>query len=406
MKSFAVLLLGVLLVPELPAQAPATAKGLSVHEWGVFRVNEDADIANAALRAEWDDLPGFVYGHIKGRVVPQHWGAIEDRDKPIIFFHAKEPTTVRVKVDFPGGMAGVWFPATERPAVFGFEKQPKIGGSLEWNLGVKQCPNGWLPKNATPPEVPEKHWIHGIRQVKADEIYARFSPNNNDVEREKFIYYDGIFPQKRWMKVTVEGNQVSLTNQVKHPVFDITVVDRRTDRIRVGRLAKLDAGEKLKVDLVEVVTSRFISDSVDTLTKQLVAAGLHDDEAKSLIDNWKARLFETPGLHLFYRLPQSEYDVLMPLTITPKPEAVARVGLIYHGHLEPDFTDRILELVKQLDAPKFGDRDAATKKLISIGPAALVQIQRFRERKDLSIGVKERIDSLVKKWSSKEAFDR
>ena len=48
------------------------AKGLVVHEWGVFRVNEDADFANADLRAEWDGLPEFVYGHIKGRVVPQH----------------------------------------------------------------------------------------------------------------------------------------------------------------------------------------------------------------------------------------------------------------------------------------------------------------------------------------------
>lgn len=385
---------------------PANAKGLSVHEWGVFRVNEDVDFANAALRAEWDDLPGFVYGQIKGRVVPQHWGALEERLRPIIFFHAKEPAMVRVKIDFPGGMAGVWFPATERPAVYGFEKQPKIGGSLEWNLGVKQCPNGWLPKNTTPPEVSDKHWIHGIRQVKADEIYARYSPNNMDVEREKFIYYDGLFPQKRWMKVVVDGKQVSLMNQVKHAVFDVTVVDRRAERIRIGRHAKLDAGEKCVVQFNEIEASRFTSEAVDALAKQLVAAGLNDDEAKSLIDNWKVRMFETPGLHLFYRLPQSEYDVLMPLTITPKPESVVRVGLIFQGHLEPDFAERILELVKLLDAPKFADRDAATKKLLAIGPAALVQIQRFRDRKDLSIEVKERIDSLVKKWSSKEAFDR
>jgi hypothetical protein len=140
--------------------------------------------------------------------------------------------------------------------------------------------------------------------------------------------------------------------------------------------------------------------------KQLVSAGLFDDEAKSLVETWKARMFETPGLNLFYRLPQSEYDAAMPIDLTPKADSLIRVGLIYHGHLEPDFADRVLELVKQLDAPKFADRDAAMKKLLAIGPAALVQLQRLRERKDLSLEVRERIDSLVKRWSAKEAFDQ
>jgi hypothetical protein len=91
------------------AQQPAI-KGLAVHEWGVFEVSEDAEFANAYMRAVWDDLPGFVYGHIKGRAVPQHWGAIELRNRPIIFFHADKPAQVRVKIDFPGGMAGSGIP--------------------------------------------------------------------------------------------------------------------------------------------------------------------------------------------------------------------------------------------------------------------------------------------------------
>jgi hypothetical protein len=46
------------------------------------------------------------------------------------------------------------------------------------------------------------------------------------------------------------------------------------------------------------------------------------------------------------------------------------------------------------------------KKLLAIGPAALVQLQRLRERKDLSPEVRERIDILVKRWSAREAFDQ
>jgi len=381
-------------------------KGLKVHEWGVFRVNQDADFANAELRAEWDSLPGFVYGYIKGRVVPQHWGAVEIRLRPLLFFHASQPAQVHVRIDFPGGMPGVWYPATSNPSIEGNGKQPRIGSSLEWQIGVKTPPNGWRPRTPTPAEVENDNWFAKARRVKCDEIFAKFGPNWNDVEREKFIYYDGIFPYARWMQIKVEKDRVALTSEVKHPIYDVTVVDRRGEKVRVGRIAKLDVGETVKeVAFTDSDASRFPSEAANTLLKQLVAAGLFEDEAKSLVDTWKNRMFETPGLSLYYRLPQEVYDALMPLTLTPKADSVVRVGLIYHGHLEADFADRILELVKQLDAPRFADRDAAMKKLIAIGPAAAVQVQKLRARRDLSVEVRERIDALMKKWSSKEAFD-
>jgi hypothetical protein len=381
-------------------------KGFVVHEWGVFRVNENAEYANADLRAEWDDLPEFIYGHVKGRQVPQHWGAVEIRRRPIVFFHATEPLTARLTIGFPGGLAGVWFPATESPAVYADQKQPKASSSLTWNLGIKQCPEGWQPKQRLSPPISDKHWITRIRQVKSDEIFARYSPNRLDVERESFVYYDGIFPQGKWLKIDVTKDGVALTSRVKHSVFDVTVVDRRGEKVRVGRIAKLDAGEAIKeVKFTEVDASSFSSEAAETLLKQIKGCGLFEDEAKSLVDLWKKEMFETPGLNLFYRLPQEEYNARLPMTLTPRPESLVRVGLVYHAHLEPDFADRILELARQLDSQKFADRDAALKKLLAIGPAALVELQRLRERKELAIEVRERIDALIRKWNAKEAFD-
>lgn len=401
----------VLVVVELAAGAwaadPPAKKGLTVHEWGVFRVNTDAAFANAELRAEWDDLPEFMYGHVKGRVVPQHWGAVEIRKRPIIFFHSEAAVRARVKIEFPGGQAGVWYPATERPAVEGFEKQPKIGNVLEWNLGIGQCPNGWIPKNPNYPEIGNKHWVSRIRQVKSDDIYSLYSPNFTEVERDKFLYYDGIFPQGKWLRVAVEADVVSVTSKVKHPVFDVTIIDRRGDKLRVSRVAKLDAGETIKkVEFKDVEASSFPIEGSQILLKQLVDAGLFKDEAESLVDLWKKELFETPGVNLFFRLPQGEYDARLPLTISPKPAEVVRVGLVYQAHLEPDFARTILDLVKQLDSPRFTDRDLAFKKLRQIGPAALVQLQRLKDRKDLSVEVREKIDVLIKKWDAIEAFDR
>ncbi len=388
------------------ADAPADKKGPVVHEWGVFRVNSDVDFANAELRAEWDDLPGFFYGHIKGRVVPQQWGAFEIRKNPIIFFHAAEPVLARVKVGFPGGQAGVWYPATVKPSVFGFDKQPKTGSELEWNLGIKACPNGWQPKNRDNPAPSDKHWLNQVRRVKADDIYACFGESHTDVERDKFLYYDGIFPQGKWLKITVDKDNVSITSQVKTDVYDLTMVERRNDKVRVGRVGKLGAGKTIeKVAFTNVDASRFPVEGAELLVQQITSAGLFEDEARSLVDQWKKEMFEAPGLNLFYRLPQDEYDIRMPLTVTPKPESVVRVGFVFHAHLEPDFAERILELVKHLDSPRFQVRDAATKEIRQIGSAALVHLQRIRSQKGLSLEVRERIDSLIRKWSAREAFD-
>ena len=42
-----------------------------------------------------------VSSHIRGRLVPQHWGAVEIRNRPIIFFHATEPMQFTLTLGFP-----------------------------------------------------------------------------------------------------------------------------------------------------------------------------------------------------------------------------------------------------------------------------------------------------------------
>jgi hypothetical protein len=381
-------------------------KKLAVHEWGVFRVHEDAEMANADLAALWNNLPEFVYGSIKGRAVPQHWGAAEIRDRPVLFFHAEQPMQFRLTVRFPGGAAGVWWPGTESPAVFGQQKQPPPGQTLSWVLAVKQPPQGWFPKTPAPPAAPEGHWFNRLREVKADEVFARFGPGGNHIEREKFVYYDGIFPQGKWLKFDVARDGVSVTNRVKHPVFDVTVIDRRGEgKVRIARIEKLDAGQVGRdIKFTNLDASHFISEAGTTLTKQLAAAGLNEDEAKSLVDLWKKEMFETPGLHAFYRIPQEEYDRLLPLKIEPKADEVVRVGLIFHAHLEPNLPATVHDLVKLLDAPKFAVRDGARKKLLAIGPAALVHLQRLKA-KDLSTEVQQQVEALMKQWSTKSALE-
>jgi hypothetical protein len=368
-------------------------------------------MANADLRALWDNLPDFVYGYTRGRVVPKDWGAFEIRDRPVIFFHAEKPIECQLSIGFFGGMPGVWWPGTLYPAIR--DKKPiKIEKRLEWDLGIKQIPMGWQPKSKEPPEVANDHWFKRLRQVKSEEIFARYGLRRDNVDREKFVYYDGLFPHAKWVKITVEKDSVAVSNRAGHALFDVTVVDRRNEgKVRIGRLAQFDAGANLKngvnaktIDFAEVDTTRFVSEASDLLVKQLTVAGLNEDEAGSLVDLWKKEFFETPGLHVFYRLPQDEYDFLLPMKLSPKADSVVRVGLVFHGHLEPELPDRILELVKQLDSPRFAIRNAALKNLQQIGPAALVHLERL-QKMGQSTEVQNSLEHLLKTWSAKKAFE-
>jgi hypothetical protein len=384
------------------ADAP---KKLAVHEWGVFRVHEDEDMANADLRALWDNLPEFVYGHIRGRLVPQHWGAIEIRDRPILFFHAAQPTHFTLKIDFPGGMPGVWWPATQIPAIFANQKQPPVGKSLQWEVSVKQPHADWFAQNARQMPVEKGHWFEKLREVNADDVFVRYGPGGHYVQREKFIYYDGLFPQGKWLKFDVRKEDVRLTNRIKHSVFDVTIIDARGEgKVRLGRLHKLEAGAKdARVDWTEIEASRFPSEGAEGLKQQLVTAGLFEDEAKSLIHLWRKEMFETPGLHAYYRLPREEYDRLLPMTISQNAD-ITRIGLIFHAHLETDLPERIAELVKQLDSERFAVRDAAKKKLLAYGPSALVHLRKLKKI-DLSAEVAKQLEALIKQWHAKEAFE-
>src|SRR5262249_20299221 len=161
--------------------------------------------------------------------------------------------------------------------------QPKVGNSLEWDLAVGRCPDGWRPNRPDFPEAPDRHWVAELRRsVKADDVFARFGYGDADVEREKFVYYDGIFPQGKWLKFEVTKDCVSITNRVKHPVFDITIVDRRGEgKVRVGRMEKLEPGATVKeVVFANVDSSKFASEAAELLVKQLGAAGLNEDEAR------------------------------------------------------------------------------------------------------------------------------
>ncbi len=379
-------------------------KDLTVHEWGVFRVHTDAEMANSDLAREWNDLPEFVYGQIMGRNIPQHYGAIEIRRRPIVFFHAARPLEVQMKIDFPGGLAGVWWPGTISPAREG-EQRVAMSSSLLWQLGIKQPPKGRLPKSETPPKVPKDHWMERLRGVKCDEVFAKYSQNQLDIDREKFVYYDGIFPQGKWLKLEVANNKVTVTSQVKHAVFDVTVIDHRDEtKIRIVRTGELRPGAEFAPTEFETGNGdTFAAGAAKKLSSQLVLAGLFEDESQALADLWKQELFHEPGLHVCFRLPQEEYEKRLPMTLSPRPASLVRVGLVVQTHPDAALGEKVAALVKELDAEDFSAREAAQKKLKKMGRGIYGHLIRL-QKTDLPPEVRIRVRAVLAEIDSSLAF--
>ena len=414
-----VLLLGVILTlvgslllaatEEKGKAEPPPHKGFIVHEWGVWRVHNDVELANADLRQIWDGLPKFVYGQVSSRELPKHWQNIEPVDRPILFFHSPDAFEADLRVNFPGGIPAVWWPGTISPAVHNgtivSEPANKPYKSLVWHLHVKKPLRARVNQPAYQ-DVPDGHWVRTLRGVKADDVYATVGERNFGLEMEHFVYYDGLLARGKMATITVAEKSVALTNQAKFPLFDVTVVDRRVpNKPRLARLPKLDAGAAQQLDLQDLQGAKWPADGIKTLVGQLKDAGLFEDEAASLVTLWTHDLFEGDGVTLFYRLPQEEYERLLPLTLTPRPESLVRVGLVQHPYCEPGLAERVAKLVKALDSDDFDKREAAQKELETMGRAAYVHLLKLRG----SIAApeaKRRVEELLEKLDSQRAIQK
>jgi hypothetical protein len=384
------LLLALLPIPGIGAEVPPalpSAKGVVVHEWGVWRVHEQVELANADIRDIWNNLPRFVYGQIDGRNLPRRWPNITIVDRPILFFHTPTACQVDLRIDFPRGVPAVWWPATSFPATevrSGLGRiriEQALARHLEWRLHLKEPPAFRKDRPPLPERVEPGHWIETLRKVAATDVFAPVGEEGHGLERERFVYYDGLLPRGQWLVPEVGKDGVRLTNRAGFPVLDVTLVDRRTPgRVLVGRLPRLDTGVKGQaVDSRPVDVGRWAKEGADTLRKQLTDAGLFDDEAGSLVELWRRELFESDGLTLFYRLPQEEYDRQLPLILRPRAEKLVRVGLVVHPHCEPDLAKRVEELVGLLGSDDFNVRQRAEKQLGDMARAAFPHLVRLRK---------------------------
>jgi hypothetical protein len=244
-----------------------------------------------------------------------------------------------------------------------------------------------------------------LRAVKAADLYCEDFPDwggrglrlaGSSYVKERFLYYDGVVPAPKGVRATVAADgSVGLTGAKDFDAADVRVIDRRDGKLRVARFAELKAGAGVaRVEFADADADA----EAKRLTESLAAAGLNADEAGSVTAIWKKDFFEAPGLTLVYRIPQSVYDRMLPLTVDPRPETVVRVGLVHHvvGG-DPALPARIAAIVQEFDAEDFDVREAATKRLAELGRAAVPHLIRLRAGR-LSAEARSRINGVLDRY--------
>jgi hypothetical protein len=327
----------VLLLPVwagvLLAQSRPVDPGLTAHEWGTF-----TSIAGSNGQAvEWTPLNGLSFNELPSFVERLHSGLFKlglpgtiRMETPVLYFYSGRETTVSVQVKFAKGMITEWYPRATAPVpnsglndAAAYRKHAILESAISWN-GVTLEPG-------TAPSFPHDAGESDIHYYAARETSSvpLTVQGTEGKQHEKFLFYRGVseFSVPISAQFTTQGSLV-VKNSMEEGISNVIWFERRGERVGYSTSNAVDAGGEAVLE-PPALTSRIESLWGD-LEEILVARGLYRDEAHAMIQTWRKSWFEE-GSRLFYIVPSSFVDTILPLTITPAPAQTVRV---FVGRLE------------------------------------------------------------------------
>jgi hypothetical protein len=299
-----------------------TGPGLVAHEWGTFTTisgtdGQPVDWVPVQIVVGEPDLPGFVehfrYATYKGTL-----RATVRMETPVIYFYSTREATVSVHVSFSKGLITEWYPhvtnfapstALPEDALYA----PHEDGSVTWD-SVTIAPNllADFPREATGSR------YYAARQTSAAPLAV---PGPSGDQHEKFLFYRGASTMSLPLsaKVLPDG-AIQLDNLTGQPMSPVMLFERRGDKLGYHLVTSPQDHEVLETP---AVTGTFDSLRQD-LEDLLVSQGLFRDEARAMLETWRDSWFEE-GSRLFYIVPRSFVDSVLPLSIQPASQQLSRV---------------------------------------------------------------------------------
>ncbi len=308
------------------------SEALTVHEWGTFTTvaGPDGESANWLPLSGPNDLPCFVNHFQNSFVKWSRDGKVlnyrDAREKlqgkvrmetPVLYFYSPREENLNVKVNFSRGFVSEWYPA----ANVDFS-----GNNIEWKQ-VRVVPDR---KTNFPIEERPSHYY------KARETDS--NPLQRGAEKEKFLFYRGLGYFAVPLSATItESGKIRVRNTGNETMPVIVLFENQAGKIGY-RIQKQFTGEAA-FD-APTLTADFRSLRKE-LESALLSAGLYEKEAHAMVETWRDSWFEE-GTRVFYILPGTTVDRLLPLTIQPAPAHVARA---FVGRMEV-FTPETIKTVE------------------------------------------------------------
>jgi hypothetical protein len=187
---------------------------------------------------------------------------------------------------------------------------------------------------------PLEHIIPALNNVDADILEY-----NGWLSR--FLFYEGAVQFRNRIAASYDLDSLTahVTNQGDFAVYNVNLVVRLQNTF--GPLPRAYFAHWDQLDPHETADALLGEEPILSYLADMQAQGFSQREAESFAGLWEQTFYlgnSTNGIsNLIYRLPQSEYDKLISLTVTPTPETLIRTLYILI-HLESyDYEPQVLD---------------------------------------------------------------
>jgi hypothetical protein len=322
----------------LALQPLFAAEPFVVHEWGVYVRNQSVITYNQGGRGRTAktgavdilsspqesicDLPAFVKRHAGTYVVRQEHRAW---DKPVIHFYGPENLEVQLQVAMPRGTPLAYWPMPEfnEEIVWWMGSGESTVTGLKWKGKLKAAPNSKVA------EIPEGHWWKALRKVPGMWIQCEGGT-------ERFIFYEGLAVQGGALNASIKGDELQVVNSGAEASGRVLVLVNDGAARHFITLDNIAAGGKTQISRADVLKGAGDETALLTASReQWESYGMTAEEATAIVEAWKPDLLGHIGVMVIGKIPASTYDKMFPLTVTPQPEKIVRVGVVF-DHLPGD----------------------------------------------------------------------
>lgn len=351
---------------------------LTVHEWGTFTSFQNENgVAFSGINTDDEPVPAFVHRlFYRGEFAPTNMPPREAKgvkyalpsitmrlETPVTYFYLPadvKEMSVDVSAEFRGGWLTEFFPQAaaevDGRTVVDFKKEEltqKTVSKLTWN-GITLSESGQGPKTD------DRVWL-APREVRAAQI-------NIGGESERFLFYRGVAHLDALFRIARPkgSDQLEFHSQFLNPpelngltitrlwLAEITADGNAAFRA-LSEMTLSDQPDELLLETsAKFSDGEFSSENLGKLRSEmklaLIEQGLFEDEAAALLNTWELSYFRSPGLRLFFVVPQTWTDRTLPLKLSV-PANVTRTMV---GRIEL-VTPRHRQLIKKLAGQPLAD---------------------------------------------------